>query len=52
MLSHSGTEVMNRSDQVGVLDVIESFIERDFGGRITRSLGGAAGDALAEGNRE
>jgi SAM-dependent methyltransferase len=38
MLSYSGTQMMTEADRVGLLDDIESFIERDFGGRITRPL--------------
>lgn len=38
MLSYSGTQMMNESDRAGLLDDTESFIERDFGGRVTRPL--------------
>jgi len=29
---------MDRADRVGLLDDVESLIQRDFGGRITRPL--------------
>ena len=38
MLSYSGTQMMKESDRAGLLDDMESFIERDFGGLITRPL--------------
>ena len=38
MLSYSGTQMMKESDRAGLLDDMESFIERDFGGRVTRPL--------------
>lgn len=38
MLSYSGTQMMNEDDRAGLLDDIESFIESNFGGRITRPL--------------
>lgn len=38
MLSYSDTQMMDEGDRVGLLDDIESFIHRDFGGRITRPL--------------
>lgn len=38
MLSYSGTQMMDEAHRVGLLDDIESFIEGDFGGRITRPL--------------
>jgi SAM-dependent methyltransferase len=38
MLSYSGTQMMEQSDRVGLLDNMESLIERDFDGRITRPL--------------
>jgi SAM-dependent methyltransferase len=38
MLSYSGTQMMDEADRLGLLDDMESFIERDFGGRITRPL--------------
>ena len=38
MLSYSGTQMMDEADRVGLLDDMESFIQRDFGGRITRPL--------------
>ncbi len=38
MLSYSGTQMMDRADRVRLLDDVESLIQRDFGGRITRPL--------------
>lgn len=38
MLSYSGTQMMAVAERVGLLDDIESFITRQFGGRITRPL--------------
>ncbi len=38
MLSYSGTQMMNESDRVGLLDDMESFIRSDFGGVVTRPL--------------
>jgi trans-aconitate methyltransferase len=38
MLSYSGTQMMDGADQVGLLDAMESFIQSDFGGQITRPL--------------
>jgi SAM-dependent methyltransferase len=38
MLSYSAIQMMKENDRVGLLDDMESFIERDFGGRITRPL--------------
>lgn len=38
MLSYSGTQMMNQVDRIGLLDDMESFIQRRFGGRITRPL--------------
>jgi SAM-dependent methyltransferase len=38
MLSNSGTQMMEESDQVGLLDDMESFIRNDFGGVVTRPL--------------
>ena len=38
MLSYSGTQMMDEADRVGLLDDIETFIEDDFGGRVTRPL--------------
>ena len=38
MLSYSGTQMMAPSERVGLLDDIESFINRHFGGQITRPL--------------
>ncbi len=38
MLSYSGTQMMDGSDRVGLLDDMESFIRKDFGDVITRPL--------------
>jgi SAM-dependent methyltransferase len=38
MLSYSGTQMMNESDRVGLLDDMESFIRSDFDGVVTRPL--------------
>jgi SAM-dependent methyltransferase len=38
MLSYSGTQMMDESDRVGLLDDMESFIRNDFGNLITRPL--------------
>jgi SAM-dependent methyltransferase len=38
MLSYSGTQMMDESDRVGLLDDIESLIRKDFGGAVTRPL--------------
>lgn len=38
MLSYSGTQMMDESDRLGLLDDIETFIRGDFGGSITRPL--------------
>ena len=38
MLSYSGTQMMDEADRLGLLDNMESFIEKDFGGRVTRPL--------------
>jgi SAM-dependent methyltransferase len=38
MLSYSGTQMMTPSDQSGLLDEMESFINQHFDGRITRPL--------------
>lgn len=38
MLSYSGTQMMDESDRLGLLDDIESFIRNDFGGVVTRPL--------------
>ena len=38
MLSYSGTQMMEQSDRVGLLDEMESFITSDFGGVVTRPL--------------
>ena len=38
MLSYSGTQMMNESDRAGLLDDMESFVEQEFGGRVTRPL--------------
>ena len=38
MLSYSGTQMMEQSDRVGLLDEMESFIMNEFGGVVTRPL--------------
>jgi hypothetical protein len=38
MLSYSGTQMMQESDRVGLLDDMETFIRNDFGGIVTRPL--------------
>ena len=38
MLSYSGTQMMQESDRVGLLDDMETFIRSDFGGAVTRPL--------------
>jgi hypothetical protein len=38
MLSYSGIQMMDEADRLGLLNDMESFIQRDFGGRITRPL--------------
>jgi hypothetical protein len=38
MLSYSGTQMMQESDRVGLLDDVETFIRNDFGGVVTRPL--------------
>jgi len=38
MLSYSGTQMMSEDDRVRLLDDIESFINREFGGWVTRPL--------------
>ena len=38
MLSYSGTQMMEESVRVGLLDDMESFIRSDFGGVVTRPL--------------
>ena len=38
MLSYSGTQMMDETNQVGLLDDIETFIRSDFGGVVTRPL--------------
>lgn len=38
MLSYSGTQMMDESDRLGLLDDMETFIRDDFGGGITRPL--------------
>jgi hypothetical protein len=38
MLSYSGTQMMDEADRLGLLDDLESFIEKDFGGQVTRPL--------------
>ena len=38
MRSYSGTQMMEQSDRVGLLDEVESFVRSDFGGVVTRPL--------------
>jgi SAM-dependent methyltransferase len=38
MLSYSGTQMMNASNRLGLLDDMESFIRNEFGGSVTRPL--------------
>jgi SAM-dependent methyltransferase len=38
MLSYSVTQMMTQADRSGLLDDIESFINQDFGGHVTRPL--------------
>lgn len=38
MLSYSGTQMMDESARLGLLDEMESFIRSDFGGYVTRPL--------------
>lgn len=38
MLSYSGTQMMDDVDRAGLLDDMESFIDHEFGGRVTRPL--------------
>lgn len=38
MLTYSGTQMMKESDRTGLLDDMESFIQSDFGGVVTRPL--------------
>lgn len=38
MLSYSSTQMMDEADRIGLLDDMESFIQSDFGDRITRPL--------------
>jgi SAM-dependent methyltransferase len=38
MLSYSGTQMMEETDRVGLLDDMESFIRNDFGGVVTKPL--------------
>ena len=38
MVSYSGTQMMNQSARVGLLEDMESFIEQEFDGQITRPL--------------
>jgi len=38
MLSYSGTQMMEESERVGLLDDMESFVRKDFGGVVTRPL--------------
>ena len=38
MLSYSGTQMMEETDRLGLLDDVESFVRSDFGGVVTRPL--------------
>lgn len=38
MLSFSGTQMMDPSERLGLLDDVEAFISQEFGGEITRPL--------------
>jgi len=38
MLSYSGTQMMDDTDRQGLLDDMEAFIDRHFGGAVTRPL--------------
>lgn len=38
MLSYSGTQMMDRGQQLGLLDDMEAFIIDQFAGRVTRPL--------------
>jgi SAM-dependent methyltransferase len=38
MLSYSGTQTMDEPNRLALLDEVKSFIETEFGGRITRPL--------------
>jgi SAM-dependent methyltransferase len=38
MLSYSGTQMMEETDRLGLLDDVESLIRTDFGGVVTRPL--------------
>jgi trans-aconitate methyltransferase len=38
MLSYSGTQMMNGSDRIGLVNDMESFIRTEFGDRVTRPL--------------
>ena len=38
MLSYSGTQMMEETDRMGLLDDVESFVRSDFGGVVTRPL--------------
>jgi SAM-dependent methyltransferase len=38
MLSYSGTQMMDETDRLGLLDDMETFIQSDFGGVVTRPL--------------
>lgn len=38
MLSYSGTQMMNEPDRLGLLEDIESLIQQDFSGAVTRPL--------------
>ena len=38
MLSYSGTQMMEASERLGLLDEMEAFIQNEFGGYVTRPL--------------
>jgi len=38
MLSYSGTQMMDETDRLGLLDDMETFIQSDLGGVVTRPL--------------
>lgn len=38
MLSYSGTQMMEETDRLGLLDAVEHLVQSDFGGFITRPL--------------
>ena len=52
MLSNSGTQMIDGSDRVGLLDDIESFIQNDFENVITEATGSRAHDRHAHSEAE